>query len=245
MPTSGSSSRSRRSRRGCGRIRFPLSTAIAPSSRNCVPVMSDRTACGGPIPAARAASADSATFRQDFEPGAENLTVIAAMLPGAAFIGVEEARRRVRYAVLAGLNAEGYVPDDSEHMGLLHARRCQRLTGCEIELGALLATDNPPPQTWDAALKNVDGQPAPALAGPGAAAADGHSLRDAERPERSARTGAAGRPQRHGPRAATRRRAVDRRHGGRPALAERDRDPARRRRAGQGAPAHHRALQVR
>ena len=100
---------------------------------------------------------DTAAFRQDFEPGAENLTVIAAMLPGAAFIGVEEARRRVRYAVLAGLNAEGYVPDDSEHMGLLHARRCQRLTGCEIELGALLATDNPPPQTWDAALKTLMG----------------------------------------------------------------------------------------
>ena len=100
---------------------------------------------------------DTAAFRQDFEPGAENLTVIAAMLPGAAFIGVEEARRRVRYAVLAGLDAEGYVPDDSEHMGLLHARRCQRLTGCEIELGALLATDNPPPQTWDAALKTLMG----------------------------------------------------------------------------------------
>ena len=63
----------------------------------------------------------------------------------------------MRYAVLAGLNAEGYVPDDSEHMGLLHARRCQRLTGCEIEIGDLLATDNPPPQTWDAALKALMG----------------------------------------------------------------------------------------
>ena len=95
-----------------------------------MPATSDRTACGGRSPL-RAGERDTAAFRQDFEPGAENLTVIAAMLPGAAFIGVEEARRRVRYAVLAGLNAEGDVPDDSEHMGPLHARRCQRLTGCE------------------------------------------------------------------------------------------------------------------
>ena len=103
-----------------------------------MPATSDRTACGVPIRAARAANESDADFRQDFKAGAENLTVIAAMLPGAAFIGVEEARRRVRYAVLAGLNAEGFVPEDSEHMGLLYVRPCQQLYGCDIEIGDLL-----------------------------------------------------------------------------------------------------------
>jgi len=60
----------------------------------------------------------------------ERVTVIAAMLPGAAFIGVEEARRRVRYAVLAGLKAEGYVPEDSEHMRVLRVQLCNDFEGC-------------------------------------------------------------------------------------------------------------------
>ena len=49
------------------------------------------------------------------------------MLPGAAQVGAEEARRRTRYAVLAGLNTEGYVPDNSEHMRLMRVRRCERI----------------------------------------------------------------------------------------------------------------------
>src|SRR5262249_33666100 len=44
-------------------------------------------------------------------PGKGPLTVIASLLPGADFLGVEEARRRIRYAILAGLAAEGFVPD--------------------------------------------------------------------------------------------------------------------------------------
>ena len=60
----------------------------------------------------------------------ERVTVIAVMLPGAAFIGVEEARRRVRYAVLAGLKAEGYVPEDSEHMRVLRVQLCNDFEGC-------------------------------------------------------------------------------------------------------------------
>ena len=98
-----------------------------------------------------------ADFRQHFKDGAENLTVIAAMLPGAAFIGVEEARRRVRYAVLAGLNAEGFVPEDSEHMGLLYVRPCEKLYGCDVEIGDFMGSNNAPPQTWDAALKALMG----------------------------------------------------------------------------------------
>jgi hypothetical protein len=78
-----------------------------------------------PDPACQPVKADTAgTFRERFSGLGSSLTLIAAMLPGANLVGAEEARRRVRYAVLAGLNAEGYVPDDSEHMGLLQARYC-------------------------------------------------------------------------------------------------------------------------
>ena len=48
--------------------------------------------------------------------------VVLVMVPGNAFVGAEENRRRTRYAVLAGLQAQGYVPDDAEHFGLLQAR---------------------------------------------------------------------------------------------------------------------------
>jgi hypothetical protein len=41
------------------------------------------------------------------------------MVPGNAFVGAEEARRRTRYAVLSGLQAENYLPDNAEHIGLL------------------------------------------------------------------------------------------------------------------------------
>lgn len=54
-------------------------------------------------------------------------TVIAVLLPGAPFVGAEEARRRMRYAVLSGLTAEGYVPDDSERIGLLRLPVCASL----------------------------------------------------------------------------------------------------------------------
>lgn len=62
---------------------------------------------------------DSATLQADLARASGELTVIAALVPGASFVGVEEARRRIRYAVLGGLGAEGFVPDNSERMGLL------------------------------------------------------------------------------------------------------------------------------
>ncbi len=46
--------------------------------------------------------------------------VVLAMVPGNPFVGAEEARRRLRYAVLAGLQAKGYVPDNAERIGLLN-----------------------------------------------------------------------------------------------------------------------------
>ncbi len=60
----------------------------------------------------------------------KGLAIIAAMLPGAALLGAEEARRRARYAVLGGLNAEGYLPGDSELLRLMRVRRCERFADC-------------------------------------------------------------------------------------------------------------------
>jgi hypothetical protein len=72
-----------------------------------------------------------ATFTTKIPHG--GLTVIAAMLPGATFVGSEEARRRSRYAVLAGLNVAGYVPDNGERMSLLRLPRCESFSGCPSE----------------------------------------------------------------------------------------------------------------
>jgi len=45
--------------------------------------------------------------------------LLAVTVPGAPFVGAEEARRRTRYAVLSGLQAGGYIPYNAERMGLL------------------------------------------------------------------------------------------------------------------------------
>jgi hypothetical protein len=51
------------------------------------------------------------------DPG--HMLVLGAMVPGAPYADDIETRRRTRYAVLAGLYQEGYVPDDSEHIGFI------------------------------------------------------------------------------------------------------------------------------
>ena len=66
----------------------------------------------------------------DADSGTDEVTLIAAMLPGAALVGTDEVRRRLRYAVLAGLNVAGYVPEFSERMRLLQIDRCEFLAGC-------------------------------------------------------------------------------------------------------------------
>lgn len=43
--------------------------------------------------------------------------VMIALVQGGTWVGADEGRRRARYAVLAGLNTQGYVPDDPEHIG--------------------------------------------------------------------------------------------------------------------------------
>ncbi|MQA20153.1 hypothetical protein [Rugamonas rivuli] len=47
--------------------------------------------------------------------------VLAVMLPGGSYSEDIESRRRIRYAVLAGLNASGLVPFDAEHLGYFFA----------------------------------------------------------------------------------------------------------------------------
>ena len=70
------------------------------------------------------------------------------MLPGAAQVGAEEARRRTRYAVLAGLNTEGYVPDNSEHMRLMRVRRCERFADCGDKEGVGPFVQRSRPEAW-------------------------------------------------------------------------------------------------
>src|SRR5690242_11299056 len=45
-----------------------------------------------------------------------DLTLVVSA-SASAYSEDQEARRRKRYAVLAGLNAEGFVPDDAQHIG--------------------------------------------------------------------------------------------------------------------------------
>ena len=47
----------------------------------------------------------------------DNVTVLGVMINGGAYVGNDELRRQARYAVLAGLNEERYIPDDAQHLG--------------------------------------------------------------------------------------------------------------------------------
>ncbi len=46
-----------------------------------------------------------------------NIEIVAVLVPGSPRVGADELRRRIRYAVLAGLSVQGYVPHDPEHVG--------------------------------------------------------------------------------------------------------------------------------
>ncbi|MFZ6751233.1 hypothetical protein [Undibacterium sp. Ren11W] len=72
-----------------------------------------------------------------------NSMVLLALVPGNPFVGAEEARRRTRYAILAGLQAQGYVPDNAERIGLL-----------EFKLDDLTASDQETPVAVPLASKS-------------------------------------------------------------------------------------------
>ena len=100
----------------CGPPATP-SPPLRPTMPPAVPAPAARPS--GPVVDIRCQTGQIETakkFRESFAKG-ERVTLIAAMLPGGTFIGGEEARRRSRYALLAGLAEAKYVPDDSEHMG--------------------------------------------------------------------------------------------------------------------------------
>ncbi len=52
----------------------------------------------------------------NYTPGSRVLA-LAVALPGDPYPESAETRRRLRYAVLAGLHEEGYVPTDEKHIG--------------------------------------------------------------------------------------------------------------------------------
>ncbi len=45
------------------------------------------------------------------------VSALGVLLPGSPYVGAEEFRRRVRYAVVSALGAAGYTPEDAEHIG--------------------------------------------------------------------------------------------------------------------------------
>jgi hypothetical protein len=75
--------------------------------------------------------------------------VVLAMVPGNPFVGAEETRRRLRYAILAGLQAKGYVPDNAERIGLLEfdtqglKRDCRPVEELRADLSASPAAGAP------------------------------------------------------------------------------------------------------
>jgi hypothetical protein len=58
-------------------------------------------------------------LRAEMPKSGSRVLIMGAMVPGAPYANDVETRRRTRYAVLAGLFAAGYVPDNSEHIGYL------------------------------------------------------------------------------------------------------------------------------
>ncbi|MDR7334482.1 hypothetical protein [Roseateles asaccharophilus] len=60
-----------------------------------------------------------AKLDRDHDQRLDDTLIVLGLLPGADFVGAEEARRRVRYAALAGLQAMDYVPDNAERLSLL------------------------------------------------------------------------------------------------------------------------------
>lgn len=55
--------------------------------------------------------------RQSLAAGPGGVAVLAVMVSGGPYVERVESRLRTRYAVLAGLNARGFVPVDNEHLG--------------------------------------------------------------------------------------------------------------------------------
>ncbi|MET0519262.1 MAG: hypothetical protein ABW005_10565, partial [Burkholderiaceae bacterium] len=102
--------------------------------------------------------------------------VIAALVPGNPFVGAEEGRRRERYAILAGLAAKDYVPDNAERIGILEFNPlCLREPKPAPDEAAGAANPAGAPATAPAtrAVPGAAGRNGPRPAGVAAAAASG------------------------------------------------------------------------
>lgn len=102
--------------------------------------------CLGRLVNARDPTNMLAKLDRDRDQRLDDTLIVLGLLPGADFVGAEEARRRTRYAALAGLLAMDYVPDNAERLSLL-----------EFDLLSLPATaaapasaagPPPPPKNW-------------------------------------------------------------------------------------------------
>ncbi len=84
----------------------------------------------------------------DGEIDAHSTLLIAVLVPGNPFVGAEEARRRTRFALLTGLQAEGYFPDSAEQIGLMQVPLAPIATLAPL---TRLTSHLPPPAATSAA----------------------------------------------------------------------------------------------
>ncbi len=77
--------------------------------------------------------------------GANGVLVLGAIVPGAPYADAIEARRRIRYSVLAGLQGADYVPVNSDHVGYvsLAALYADPTHGHDIAVYEWLKPDRP------------------------------------------------------------------------------------------------------
>src|ERR1700730_1506932 len=66
------------------------------------------------------------TLLKDNAEHVDNVLVLAAMVPGEPYADAIEKRRRIRYAVLAGLHRVNFVPVNSERVGYISLARLYR-----------------------------------------------------------------------------------------------------------------------
>ena len=71
------------------------------------------------LEARRAPSSLWTSLDRDDDKDRSDTLVVAALVPGHAFVGAEESRRRTRYALLAGFHAKDYVPDNAGRIGIV------------------------------------------------------------------------------------------------------------------------------
>lgn len=86
--------------------------------------------------------------------------LIGATLPGAPYPEAAETRRRLRYAILAALHTEGYLPTDEKHLGYLRvdeepASRKQDLFPGVRLVNAASSENGGPPKTANSDSKSA------------------------------------------------------------------------------------------